>query len=186
MGQYYIAVFLADKTPDQKEEIIRAYVDSWHYNEGSKLIEHSYLDSNFINTVEFHLSKNGMFYKTRVCWAGDYADPELNSSNSSNLYRMSHAYESKILYISSKSSVDLPYIINHSKKQFVDKRKLRSFHPLPLLTAEGNGRGGGDYRGDYMNQIGIWARDVISVEKDITEGFEELICNFEESFKLPI
>ena len=58
---------------------------------------------------------------------------------------------------------------------FVDKNKVpeiqgwdgTKIHPLPLLTSEGNGMGGGDFRGDDENEIvGSWARDVISVEKD--------------------
>jgi hypothetical protein len=52
------------------------------------------------------------------------------------------------------------------------------YHPLPLLTCEGNGRGGGDYRGDSP-LIGSWARDIISVEEVKPEGFEELAFNLE-------
>ena len=39
-------------------------------------------------------------------------------------------------------------------------------HPLSLLTAEGNGRGGGDYNGPNMDMVGTWARDVISMENE--------------------
>jgi hypothetical protein len=49
---------------------------------------------------------------------------------------------------------------------------------LPLLTAEGNGRGGGDYRGENENLIGSWARDIISVEMEIPDGYDELVCEF--------
>lgn len=31
------------------------------------------------------------------------------------------------------------------------------FHPIPLLTAIGNGKGGGDYRGNHLEWIGKWA-----------------------------
>jgi hypothetical protein len=51
-------------------------------------------------------------------------------------------------------------------------------HPLPLLTAEGNGRGGGDIE-DAPPVIGSWARDVISVEETLAsasaEGFQEVV-----------
>jgi hypothetical protein len=53
-------------------------------------------------------------------------------------------------------------------------------HPLPLLTAEGNGRGGGDYRGNYNNLCGIWSRDSISVANEVPEGYTALECNFRE------
>jgi hypothetical protein len=77
------------------------------------------------------------------------------------------------------------YIINHSKKQFVDKMASKAeeegmkYHPLPLLTCEGNGRGGGDYRGDSP-LIGSWARDVISVEVEAPADYKELVFNLLE------
>ena len=70
-----------------------------------------------------------------------------------------------------------PYIVNHSKKQFINKNKdyYNVLHPLPLLTCEGNGRGRGDYKGE-SNLIGIWARDIISVEREKpTEDFVEIL-----------
>jgi hypothetical protein len=46
-------------------------------------------------------------------------------------------------------------------------------HPLPILTCEGNGRGGGDYFGNYA-YVGAWARDLISLEAIAPEGYTEL------------
>lgn len=80
------------------------------------------------------------------------------------------------------------FIVNHTKKEFVDKRKVPSIggwrvHPLPLLTSSGNGRGGGDYHpiddsdGKF---VGSWAGDVISVEPVKPEGFTEIRPNFRE------
>lgn len=80
------------------------------------------------------------------------------------------------------------YLINHDTKQFVDKSKTPKdadgwqIHPLPLLTCEGNGRGGGDFRGE-SDLIGIWARNLISVatkKSEIPKGFEELIFDIKE------
>jgi hypothetical protein len=76
------------------------------------------------------------------------------------------------------------YIVNHDKQQYVNKERSRTdsyghqLHPLPLLTVEGNGRGGGDYRGDDMAKVGIWARDVISVETEPPAGYTELKVKF--------
>ena len=58
-------------------------------------------------------------------------------------------------------------------------------HPLPLLTSEGNGRGGGDYHtsDEYLeNMVGSWARDVIEVTDDVTltDGLTCIIVNFVE------
>jgi len=35
---------------------------------------------------------------------------------------------------------------------------------MSLLTAEGNGQGGGDYWGKDEKKVGMWARDVISTD----------------------
>jgi hypothetical protein len=82
------------------------------------------------------------------------------------------------------------YLINHDKKQFVDKSKTPKdndgwqIHPLPLLTCEGNLRGGGDYRSEKgQDFIGIWARDRISVatkKSNIPKDYVEIVPNFNE------
>ena len=75
MGQYYIAIILGEKDLS-KQEIIRMYMHSWDYNNGAKLVEHSYINNEYVSTFEYQLTPNGMFYKSRVVWAGDYADEE--------------------------------------------------------------------------------------------------------------
>jgi hypothetical protein len=173
MGQYYLAVIL-----DEGGKLIRTWVNPHNYGNGAKLMEHSYIGNNFVSVVESLLSPEGMFYKCRLVWAGDYAD---EGDDGKNLY--SNAIESEL-----KCSVGLPtvnmsayrYIVNHTKKLYVDKNLEfeDNIHPLTLLTAEGNGRGGGDYRGASEDLVGIWARDVISLEKTQPDGFTELECPF--------
>lgn len=69
-----------------------------------------------------------------------------------------------------------PWLLNHDKGLAVDKRKVPKdsegwrIHPLPLLTMEGNGRGGGDFHGDDK-LIGSWARDRISLASRRPKGF---------------
>lgn len=179
MGQYFMAIILHENE-DNKPENIMAFLEAF-INSGMKLTEHSYLTNTFVNTFEYQLTKEGMFHKTRVVWAGDYADKEKDSE--CNLHNLTEKYPDKSL-----NSLNVPirvtknfhYIVNHTKKQYTDKRKQKIYHPLPLLTAEGNGRGGGDYNGKGENLIGIWARDVISVEKEIPDNYNELICEFDE------
>ena len=169
MGQYYYPIIL---NSDGK---IVVWMCAHNYNNGLKLMEHSYLGNNFVSTFEFGLSPEGPHYKSRVVWAGDYADKELDQEK--NLYQMCDEYT--MISPQVKETKMYRYIINHSKKQFVDKTKAPkqenfAVHPLPLLTCEGNGRGGGDYRGESP-LIGSWARDIISVEEVAPEGFEELV-----------
>ena len=169
MGQYYYPIIL---NSDGK---IVVWMCAHNYNNGLKLMEHSYLGNNFVSTFEFGLSPEGPHYKSRVVWAGDYADKELDQEK--NLYQMCDEYT--MISPQVKETKMYRYIINHSKKQYVDKTKAPkqenfALHPLPLLTCEGNGRGGGDYRGESP-LIGSWARDIISVEEVAPEGFEELV-----------
>ena len=87
------------------------------------------------------------------------------------------------------------YLVNLDKKQFVNKTKTPKdgdgwkIHPLPLLTCEGNGRGGGDFRiNTEKNQgnvelIGTWARDrisVVSTKAEIPKDFTELVFDLVE------
>ena len=187
MGQYYIAIILeGEKNPNDpsledgntiKPEAIKLYMVSYRYWNGAKLMEHSYLDNNFVKQFEYHLTKDGMFYKSRAVWAGDYADNEPNLDT--NLYHIAdNNFPDKIYGSSETITKNYRYILNHDKKQYVDKKKYKVLHPLPLLIAEGNGRGGGDYRGPFKEDIGIWARDVISVDEEIPEGYEESDAGF--------
>ena len=53
------------------QEVIKIQMNPHSYRNGQKLMEHSYLDSDFATTFEYQLTKDGMNYKSRVVWAGD-------------------------------------------------------------------------------------------------------------------
>ena len=80
------------------------------------------------------------------------------------------------------------YVVNHDTQQFVDKRNIPEIkdwegariHPLPLLTCEGNNRGGGDFRGDEKGLVGAWARNLISIESKKPKGYTELVFDVAE------
>ena len=171
MGQYYKCIILAEKGTDGEDEYIRTHVNPHMFGEGAKLIEHSYHGTEFMQTVEHLLCYGGPYYKSRVVWAGDYADKEPDSDE--NLY--SSIPEDNNGYVGPTGKHDYPYIINHTKKLYV--MKINMFHPLPILTAEGNGRGGGDYHGEDEDLVGTWARDVISVGMHAPEDYTMLIHN---------
>lgn len=169
MGQYYKPVNLENKQ----------WLLSHDYNTGLKLMEHSWIGNNFVQLVENLLIPNGAWYKARIVWAGDYADPEFEDLEGYEITLYSLCEDkNKINPTEFKLSKQYCYIVNHTKKQFVDKNKVPDkdgwkIHPLPLLTCEGNGRGGGDYRGE-SELIGSWARDSISIEKGVPEEYQEI------------
>lgn len=60
------------------------------------------------------------------------------------------------------------------------------FNPLPLLTAVGNGLGGGDFHkgNEGYEDVGTWAFDEIMISKTKPEGFTEVHYFFEEGGEL--
>lgn len=79
------------------------------------------------------------------------------------------------------------YIINFTKKMFVRIPKKTGngllIHPLPLLCADGNGRGGGDYEGTNMELIGAWTFDRIGVANELPKSIKtELVVEFKECY----
>lgn len=180
MGQYYKAVILKDN----KKTVVK-FMSSWDYSNGSKLMEHSWIGNNFVRAFETLIFRKPQI----VVWAGDYADE--CKARKSNIYQRC-LDKLKVNPLSYESlDVDFRYVINHNKKLFVDKTKVRKstagwigdsdyrIHPLPLLTCEGNGQGGGDFFGDDSKRlVGSWARQLISIDNVVPEGYSELSFKF--------
>ena len=203
MGQYYNPTCIPK----------REYVYSHDYDNGLKLMEHSYINNNFVEIVmamlfEAKLSKEyrvkltdgrygisemiGSWAGLPFVWAGDYADPEIKKSTmhsarvieengltGDNVYRNIYDLASK----EKKADFNLRgftvgqyflfHIYNLDKQEYVVMKDYLInaninygfiVHPLPLLTADGNGRGGGDFRGDSTD-VGRWKKDRIVVSE---------------------
>ena len=178
IGQYFKAVELTSMEA----------VESYDYNNGAKLMEHSYIGNQFMEAVETLLIPGGRWYKGRIVWAGDYADPEPDYGEETTIYSLvSHLEEGTNKMQKPQIHPDLEtfrFIVNHTKKEYCSKRNLgetdRLIHSLSLITAEGNGRGGGDYSGYDLFYVGTWARDSISIEKEVPEGYVYVMFNFKE------
>ena len=199
MGQYYMPVSLTSDKQNVKSYVYshhitsryRGYDGKMHTSgQGLKLMEHSYLKNKMMLCVEALLIEGGEWHKTPIVWAGDYSDPVRNEMNYSDMCDSTDegehvARELIPKPLTAKQQKEFQFIVNHTKKEFVDKKKVPSvdgwqIHPLSLLTSSGNGRGGGDFRGDN-DFVGTWAADVISVEKEIPTDFKEIVPNFKES-----
>ena len=167
MAQYYKAILLNK----EKKKVI-GWVSPYQYDSGAKLMEHSWMENDFVKSFENMIYKNPM----PVVWAGDYADKE--EGTNVNLYQMSED-KTKLHPTTILENHKSRYIINHDTKEYVDKTTVPTdkdgwqLHPLPLLTCEGNGRGGGDYRGE-SELVGSWARCLISVSEELPEEYTEL------------
>jgi hypothetical protein len=187
MGQYYKPINI-----NKKE-----WLYSHDYNNGLKLMEHSYIGNNFVNAVENLLIEGGSWFKNKIVWAGDYADEEPTSEWTN----LKDEYPNKCLYsiigiekneIKPKNTKKIDkkyrYLCNFDRKEYVDYEAVKEIekdwkiNPLPLLTAEGNGRGGGDFHEDGIGSVfvGTWARNKIGIMVEIPKGFTELDPNFKE------
>lgn len=162
MGQYYHSVL------QNKEGKFKSY-----YAFGLKLMEHSYFFNHYVNSICLKLLNKPQ----KVAWVGDYAESE--ELDQFVKYRQNHGREIKV---GTKKNFMQHLLINHTQKQFIDltdyynenisnyyiknRKDNWVIHPLPLLTAVGNGLGGGDYYGDKAinkDMVGIWAGDLIEV-----------------------
>jgi len=180
MGQYYTPTIIKERGRLVGKGNIKAWFYSHDYDNGLKLMEHSYKGNNFVNAVRNWLIDNG---GGNLVWAGDYADYE--EGKEVNLAAIAEGSGA----MASPSDEDRPkyhYYNNHDKHEFVDLDKCPKdrfgyvIEPLPLLTAEGNGRGGGDYRGNNLFLVGSWSRDFITCDTKPIDGYEELTPDFME------
>jgi hypothetical protein len=152
-----------------------AKMESWDFSEGAKLMEHSYVGNVLPETVVGVLSDR----PARVVWAGDYADPEDDGN-------ALHSMEG----VPKLDADPRPkhYIVNLDRGEYVDLGNVAEvrdepgwkIHPLPLLCNEGNGRGGGDFRGENK-YLGTWARDLLTATDERPEGLKEIRPNFVEA-----
>jgi hypothetical protein len=201
MGQYYKPIN-TDKiqflySHDYKYEFEGRDGNMVQCGNGLKLMEHSYIGNNFVGAVERLLLPDGAWYKDHIVWCGDYADFFSDSDGNEigfNWYTFvgENEDQTKITPFNDKDNIideKFKFILNHDKKQFVDRSKKLTtqwdddtfINPLPILLADGNGRGGGDYHGDDMDNVGVWAYDPISIEDNVPKGFTELVLAFKEN-----
>ena len=176
MGQYYVAVNL------DKEE----YLSPSDYHNGAKLTEHCYIGNEFANAVVNLLT--GRWKNDRIVWAGDYGDEELFTplGYKNNLYNYAEDTFTEVKDADIQNAQEDSYLCNKDIKMFVALKDLPKtedgfvIHPLSLLTASGNGRGGGDYHGLDEKICGYWAADRLFVSETAPEGYTELNVNFVE------
>jgi hypothetical protein len=165
MGQYYKPINIDNKQ----------WLYSHEYDSGLKIMEHSWVGNLFVGRVMALLVKGGKWYKNRLVWAGDYyggkEDGDTGPLAKPWFCAASDSDKIKPSTFLTKKEQSSCFLVNHTKKMYVSYASLKGqkgwiINPLPLLTALGNGRGGGDYHDNWPCQelIGTWAGDILSVE----------------------
>lgn len=177
MGQYFKPIIGHN---ENGKFVCDAFVHPHEYDNGLKLMEHSYIGNAVVGAIENLL--NGKYKGSLLVWAGDYAGNEKDSEG--NLYDL--LYENTRLNMTNVPKKHFRFAVNETKKEYVDTDKVKAdsygykIHPVPLLCAEGNGSGSGDYYGTNMKFVGTWARDVITFSDEQPADYKEIEPQFEE------
>lgn len=183
MGQYYHIAF---QHPGEDIIVNHRKVEGAGYVM-AKLMEHSYLNNTFVDAVAHEMYKNPMY----LAWIGDYAEYDEVLTATNGTLSMADVWdeESHHIFPAKDSFVyKTKWLCNHTTKEYVmfdvvqalSVQKNWVIAPFPLLTAIGNGRGGGDYHGTYMDDVGTWAWHLISIEDDIPAGYTQKMAVFNE------
>lgn len=192
MGQYYNIII-----KEKGKETIQAYdrhIDG-NYTM-AKLMEHSWYLNDMVNAI-----CEKLYHKpSHIAWVGDYAN---ENGDDLELYQSAWGDENKEPNYQMLHKTDFTlngrYLVNHTKKLVLNcweylKDSIKSptnkdgwiIHPLPLLTALGNGRGGGDYRGINEDKVGSWSWDLLEIvewedkEELLKKGYTDYKILFEE------
>lgn len=179
MGQYFNAVVLDQNNSMKtfKREI------AMYSHIGAKLLEHAWWDSMFCNCVAEQVRRYG-----RVIWVGDYYDAENSEIKIDWAERIAWHTDGDMLY-PTNFTLDGKYLVNTDALEYIDcdeYRKLSTdsdgecIHPLPILTALGNGMSASDYDGANMDYVGAWAWDRIRISDDPPDNMHKLELFFKE------
>lgn len=206
MGQYYVPILISE------DGSIRTLY-SHAYDNGRKLMEHSYIGNDFVNAALTLLWQS----PAQVAWIGDNSDvfsgdayEKLTHEDFMHYYAAAWGDGREYLRVQPEPRgiftlrTKRRYLVNHTQKlylhigEFIAANKWEEkgawnrgkydplytydmcVNPLPLLTACGNGRGGGDYHSNYpdYDEIGTWAFDLVECTDKCPVGYESAQYRF--------
>ena len=210
MGQYYYPTILREKNKRFYSEEFYPL----DYDNGLKLTEHSYCGNHFVETIMAQLlNKPGrLAWLGDYHEVGDFAElnpdlPEIIEKRFNEHYKCftlpgyeGYCNGKHVRHYSKPEEVKERqgrFILNHDKKCYIDMAEYEKdnltcaegddwhFHPIPLLTAVGNGRGGGDFSGIGEEDVGCWAGDLLEVRNARPSGYENVTAEvqFQELYR---
>ena len=182
MGQVFNAAF---KSANQEKWHMHSPYD---FNSPARMCQIGMIGNPLVLYVQMMIFRNPM----QVVFAGCYGPNEEGSQDNifhgANSLQVNLNVNTAMMNELSKLLMDMSdkphYLVNHTKKEYVDYSKVErnamyeKADPLPILCAEGNGEGCGDYEGNNKELAGIWARDLISLETEKPTDFAELTPRF--------
>lgn len=190
MGQYYRPLLWEGETGKGSADY-RTF-SPWGHGTGGKLTEHSWMGNYFVNAVLLELQNKPQ----HLIWVGDYSEgPEHDWVWGSD--------EDAVFGESELANYDEGrtgewyldgYVLNHTKLKFISFIGIRRdpeladndgwvLNPVPILCANSNGLGGGDYFGQNKKLAGTWAGDLleyVTERKDIPPRYNLFRPKFKE------
>ena len=176
MGQYYHPTILKKNWKLAKQPVAMS-LNTWDFDNGLKLMEHSYIGNSVMKAMEWLLAE--IYAGMQLAWVGDYADGKVTHAypekkiddwyktevGTLDIYekagdfmdsecRNSKYQRIKALIPKYEDIPDYKYLVNLTKKEYVVipayKPNKWVVHHLSILCADGCGRGSGDY-GPYSD-----------------------------------
>lgn len=211
MGQYYTPVeilYLNDGT----HFIVYSFfcqVKGLGHN-GVKLMEHSWWNNEFLTNFCARLYERSRENnkETHILWLGDYAELDglssLEGLSACFARVVQRSWLKQALQDPNRKEIDIgntnpdfslinKFLVNTTKQEFINCTTYYNcnhdvddwcIHPLPLLTAVGNGEGGGDYFGVNNELLGRWAGDALYInDEEPVEPFKEIFPIFREKWQ---
>jgi hypothetical protein len=204
MGQYYMPTILA---PDGRMLTLEPH----DFDCGAKLTEHSWVSNPHVNAAYALIYDSpkrvawiGAYADQEYAECGEPYTMAMPPEEFAKIYKSVYDENRESLKHTSFSRSDLEilmydtkrrFLVNHRKSCYLDLefyildstyREIDSttwcVSPLPLLTACGNGRGGGDYykgRPCY-EAVGTWAFDTLEFTASPPSGYEEAFYTFRD------
>ena len=175
MGQYYLPT-IQDVNGDESFKTFYSH----DYGNGLKLMEHSYIGNNFVAAVLSELIEKPM----ALWWIGDYAEDKdfIDGRRIHKHTREKLGNDDSIRVKPTMLNQDWvyegAYVLNHTTKEYIKLPPIGDFNicPVCILTAVGNGKGGGDYCGTHEDFVGIWAGmelQVVFNENEVPKDFTD-------------
>lgn len=170
MGQYYHVY-----TKNNAEELAWSsqctnFVETRNFDWfiGHKLTEHSWYGNMLTDAVSAYIYKN----PTQLAWVGDYA-------RDAEVYNKCWANDdyTGLYHFTVNDGFDYTgkWAVNHTTKEAFPMQNPNPDewirYPISILTALGNGQGGGDYSG-CNSMVGKWAMHVISIEDEAPKDYQ--------------
>lgn len=175
-----------------------------------KLIEHSWWNNDFLVNFCARLYERSRENnkETHILWLGDYAELDglssLEGLSACFARVVQRSWLKQALQDPNRKEIDIgntnpdfslinKFLVNTTKQEFINCTTYYNcnhdvddwcIHPLPLLTAVGNGEGGGDYFGVNNELVGRWAGDALYIDdEEPVEPFKEIFPIFREKWQ---